>query len=347
MKIDFLFFEQHKNRSIATSTTETKFTQTLLFLSCWDNSIYVYDMNYNRCIHHVADSHDDAISRLALIKIPSSRSFLLITASWDSSIKIWLTSPISPRSLKRGTTVDQQLKLQFLNELMHDSAVLDFCLTRSHLASICDDGDVLLWRLNTSAALTSATADCSDVASSSEETDDEYDVDQRLRLSGRFARLPEQPSLETTYTYLYSIEHTTEMGKITHCRVIETGPVATIAVCTSQGFVKIFNLQTAAELFSIRINVPDNSTPAKLARLVYTIDHIITVDSAGYLYFVDLQQQGDINAKSQSMRSSSSFLSHHIKLSSQALTSIAVYNDLIIACGDADGNLHFISLIDI
>lgn len=112
-------------------------------------------MNYNRCIYQVEDSHDDAISRLALIKIPASRSFLLVTSSWDSSIKIWLTSPISkPRSHKQRSSslsssmFDQNFKLQFLNELSHDSAVLDFCLTRTHLASICEDGDVLLWRLN-------------------------------------------------------------------------------------------------------------------------------------------------------------------------------------------------------
>lgn len=318
-------------------TTDTKFTQTLLFLSCWDNSIYVYDMNYNRCIHHVSDSHDDAISRLALIKIPSSRSFLLISSSWDSSIKIWLTSAISPRSLKRGTTVDQQLKLQFLNELSHDSAVLDFCLTRTHLASICDDGDVLLWQLNT-ATVDSAARDDSDDESN------QFD----FKLSGRFARLPEQPSLETTYVYQYSVEHTPETGKITDCRIVEDVPVPTLAVCTSLGFLKIFNLDTAAELFSIRIYVPDlSSTPAKLNRLVYTNDYIITVDSCGFLYFVDLQQQGGIGSKSGAKNSSSSFLSHHIKLTNHSLSSIAIYKELIIACGDAEGSLHFVSLVDI
>ncbi len=124
-----------------------KFAQTLLFLSCWDNSIYMYDMNYNRCIHRMEEAHDDAISRLALIKIPQSRSFLLISASWDSSVKIWLTSPIAARSSLRRS-IEQQFKLQFLSELSHDSAVVDFCLTRTYLATICDDGDVVLWRIN-------------------------------------------------------------------------------------------------------------------------------------------------------------------------------------------------------
>lgn len=354
--------------SPTSSLESTKFSQTLLFLSCWDNSIYIYDMNYNRCIHHAADSHDDAISRLALIKIPESRSFLLITASWDSSVKIWLTSPImSPRSLKRnaggggssgGGNLEQQLKLQFLNELSHDSAVVSFCVTRTHLATICDDGDVFLWRLNTNKS--SPNSDDNNYNDTKNNTDDDEDDDPALRfkLSGNFPRLPEQPSLETTYTYQFTIEHTTETGKITDCRVIETNSsvgVSTIAVCSSTGFVKIFNLHTSAELFSIRIFVPgsNNSTPARLNRLVYTNDYIMTVDSNGYLYFVDLQQQQQQQQLSNGIASragsvsSSSFLSHHIKLTSHSLSSIAVYKDLIIACGDTEGYLHFVSLVDI
>ena len=142
------------------------------------------------------------------------------------------------------------------------------------------------------------------------------------------------------------------MGKITDCRIIESSSLATLAICTSLGFVKIFNISTASELFSIRISVPglSSSSYAKLNRLVYTNDYILVIDSNGYLYFVDLQQQGGISTSTStptSKSTTSSFLSHHIKLTASSLTSIAVYNDFIIACGDSDGYLHFLSLLDI
>ena len=45
------------------------FCRTLLFLSCWDNAMYIYDMNYNRCIFNLPNAHDDAISRSRILNI--------------------------------------------------------------------------------------------------------------------------------------------------------------------------------------------------------------------------------------------------------------------------------------
>lgn len=106
---------------------------TLLFLSCWDNSVYTYDLNYNRCVYSMNDAHDDALSRIKLIQ--TGKSLIVLTSSWDSLIKVWKTG------------VDS-IKLQFLNELSHDSSVVDFDLTETYLSSICDDGNLYLWKMN-------------------------------------------------------------------------------------------------------------------------------------------------------------------------------------------------------
>ncbi len=78
--------------SQSSSHSEDPFRRTLLFLSSWDNSMYIYDMNYNRCVHTVGNMHEDALSKVRLTnKKPFTRkpNSLIFTSSWDSLIKVW------------------------------------------------------------------------------------------------------------------------------------------------------------------------------------------------------------------------------------------------------------------
>ena len=124
-------------------------------------------------------------------------------------------------------------------------------------------------------------------------------------------------------------------------------------------------------MFSLKISVPTSPTPtnAKLNKLFYTLDFIITIDAAGFVYFIDLQQVSNDKSNSPSTPLSSSasfssslnelpdsgaggkkansFLSHFIKLSAHSLQSLCIYKDSIICVGDLDGSLYFLSLIDI
>lgn len=340
-----------RNSPSAVLNNETRYVQTLLFLSCWDNAIYIYDMNYNRCISSLNDAHDDALSRVKLAKLPHTESLLVLSSSWDSSVKVWLSSPIvGSRTNPKHRHHQRPVKLQFQSELTHDSSVLDFQLTKTYLASLCDDGNVHVWKLNKSSAANNQAA------SFDRNEDDESDEDelvsqplQQLQPPNRsLLSLDETPDLENPFTFGYALEHTTDMGKITDCRIIDAGPgVPTIAVCSAGGYVKIYNAQTNSELFSIRINVPDvqQQNAAKLNKLLYLNDYILTVDTAGYIYFIDLKQQN--GADSVKSNNQSPFLSHFIKLTSNSLHSICMRDDLIIAVGDSTGYLHLLSLFDI
>lgn len=111
-------------------------TRILLFLSCWDNSVYIYDMNFNRCIHTLSDLHDDAISRVSILREKSNTSSsYLLTSSWDSMIKLWCMN-------------NRTFKLKFLSEIYHDSACIDFSLSSSYLATICKDGSLHLLNID-------------------------------------------------------------------------------------------------------------------------------------------------------------------------------------------------------
>jgi len=110
--------------------------RTLLFLSCWDNGLYIYDMNYNRCVFSLPNAHEDAVSRVRVIDLDADTKVVL-TSSWDSLIKAWLVP------LRKET-----LKARFITELAFESSVVDFQVSKAHLAAICDDGNAHVWRLD-------------------------------------------------------------------------------------------------------------------------------------------------------------------------------------------------------
>ena len=100
--------------------------------------MYVYDMNYNRCVFSVENAHDDAVSRVRVID-QSDRYKLVLTSSWDSVIKIWVL-PLS----KSGDSI----RVKFLCELSFESSVVDFQVGKFYLASICEDGHLYIWKFD-------------------------------------------------------------------------------------------------------------------------------------------------------------------------------------------------------
>ena len=345
--------EKRLKRSLSTDS----YYKTLLFLSCWDNSMYIYDMNYNRCIHTLSNSHDDAISRVRIMnfkqdeksttKKSSSLSAytLIVTSSWDSSIKIWRSPSLTNKQSNENRDF---IRTEYLSELGHDSAVIDFQLSRNYLASICEDGNLYLWTINTK------STDNLSSKSGSNNGDSEEDETS-------------SSNFESIFSYLYTIQSSSDIGKINDCKINEstTNGVSTLAVCTSFGFIKIFNIQTNAELFSLKVSQPSNpSLHANMNKLYYTPSFIITIDQSGYVYFIDLQQvnnnsnntSGNSGASAvagsdilgeNSKLKNSSFLNHTIKLCSNSLQTLCIFKDMIVCVGDSDGNLYFLSLIDI
>lgn len=139
--------------------------RTLLFLSCWDNGIYIYDMNYNRCVFSLENAHDDAVSRVRVLgtqqrspaedanQVRAEKYRIILTSSWDSLIKIWILplrqQQLSSNSFQSDSMMyTDSIKAKFLYELSFESSVIDFQVGKSYLASICDDGNLYIWKFD-------------------------------------------------------------------------------------------------------------------------------------------------------------------------------------------------------
>ena len=321
--------------------------RTLLFLSCWDNGMYIYDMNYNRCIFSLCNAHDDAVSRVRVIQLSSSgrlKHFKLVaTSGWDSLIKIWLL-PLRSAKMSGHGNGNQTIKTKFLCELAHDASIVDFELSESYLASICDDGNLCLWSFDKQQILRSEKLDTKHL----------YDEEDSDEVSDEPSSSQEDKSGQSCFGFLCGIQSSAKFGKITDCKIVEAcssqqANLSTVAVCTSLGFIKIYNIQTNCEIFSIRLDLPVDlrSTCVKLNKLFYTSDYILAVDQGGFLYFIDLQQV-NAEAATSGNQLQNSFLAHTIRLTNnQSLHSLCIYREAIICAGDSDGTLYFLSLIDI
>ncbi|EDS28930.1 neutral sphingomyelinase [Culex quinquefasciatus] len=53
-------------------------------LGCWDNSIIIYNLDYGK-VSQVVPAHDDAVSCISCVQ----GSNLLVSGSWDCSVKVW------------------------------------------------------------------------------------------------------------------------------------------------------------------------------------------------------------------------------------------------------------------
>ncbi len=301
----------------------------LLFLSCWDNSVYIYDMNFNRCIQTLEDLHEDAISRVRVLAKTSARTYLL-TASWDSLIKLWCMN-------------NRTFKVKCLNEICHDSACLDLATSRSHLAIVCKDGNLYLWKTNAQ-LLTEATGDDSSSANNNAE---EYSDDEE---DDFYEKQAARTGSDTNYfTFLFKIQNSNDIGRINDAKILELtenscveAPGGTLAVCTSLGYVKIVNIENNTELFSLRVSSAAIEDRCHLNKILYTLDYIVAVDSNGFVYFIDLKQDQLIGA-SNTTTTQHSFLAHSLRVAACSLTSLSAFDDRIFSVSDTDGNLYLLS----
>ncbi len=296
---------------------------TLVLVSSWDNSIYIYDINYSRCIYTHSNAHDDALSRISVFSktalVTSKKagseeySYFVLTSSWDSLIKIWrliINISISNNEnigTSSITTHIDSIRMQFYSELCHDTSIINFKISPKYLylASLCDDSSLLVWKFT-----------------QHDNTQHEFHLPVNY------------------YTFASNL-----YGQITDCQLIDEihhnnqdDIESTIAFCTKEAFIKIINIKTKCEMFSLNINsLLDVRT--NLTKLSYNIDYIITIDSNGFVYFIDLNQTND----NKTNDGKSSYLSNKIKLCSNSLQSLSIYNENIVCTGDSDGNLYLLS----
>ena len=289
------------------------YSSFLLFFSCWNNSFYIYDMNYNRCIFSFENAHDDAISKIRLIQTSSS-NFYLLTSSWDSTIKIW----------KLNENFMSNIKINYITEISHDSSILTFEINEYFLGIICFDGTLYIYKLNL----------------------DYQSIIIKAR-SKYFTRINIDNEIDINNFYsLINMIHSdvNSYGKINDCKFLNSkiDSIDTVAFCTSLGFIKIFKIDSNTELFCFKISQKE----VKLNKLLFLNNFIITCDSAGYLYFLDLQNRNKFTKKDKETAKNTFFPIKSLKISDYCLESIQIFKEEIICVGDSDGNLHTLSVLN-
>ncbi|XP_072024442.1 protein FAN-like [Amphiura filiformis] len=102
----------------------------------WDNSVYLYSIDYGRVLDTLV-AHDDAVSSLWL------RDNLLVTASWDSTVKVWLCGGLQ-------TSCGGKMEAELLAELDHDTGVtcVDVNKEATHILSGTREGAVYYWEIS-------------------------------------------------------------------------------------------------------------------------------------------------------------------------------------------------------
>ena len=337
---------QPTSTSIATAASElSSSSSSMLFVSSLDGLVRVYDMDYSRCVQTLANLHDDATSRVRFV--PSlleggqnhrQQRRLMMTSSWDSTIKLWTTTTTSANHHA------PPLRTKFVCEICHDSMVVDFELAgddaRMYLATICDDGSLYVWRMNAEA----------------------------LREQQRMSSSEVPPPADSLFAFCFAIEASDDtLGKIVDCKLHVAAASAddddddeltasgdkmyTLAVCTTNGFVKVYNVENECELVSLRLQTPvagGGGDFAKLTKIAYAADYVIAVDASGHVYFVDVESRKlrDAERRARGSVGESASVRHTIKLCDNKLTSLAVHNESLVCVGDADGHMYFLSLFD-
>jgi len=106
---------------------DTSSEQNIMVVGSWDNKIYVYSIEYGKVLD-IMEGHEDAISKICV------RGDNLLSASWDSTVKLWKCSAESV-----GTT-----PLMTFQE--HESPVHSLCMdTSGNLAvSGSEDGQIVV-----------------------------------------------------------------------------------------------------------------------------------------------------------------------------------------------------------
>lgn len=292
---------------------EASYSSFLLFFSCWNNSFYIYDMNYNRCIYSFENAHDDAISKIRLLQTSSSMFFLL-TSSWDSTVKIW----------QLNENFMSNIKVNYITELSHDSSILTFEINENFLGIICFDGTLYIYKLNL------------DHQSLIIKSQPKY-----------LTRIKIDYEIDSSNFYsLINIIHSdvSSNGKINDCKFLNSkiDSIDTVAFCTTLGFIKIFKIDSNTELFCFKIS----QLEIKLNKLLYLNNFIITCDAKGNLYFLDLQNRNKIIKKDKETSKNTFFPIKSLKISDYCLESLQIFQEKIICVGDSDGNLYTLSILN-
>ncbi|ELT88952.1 hypothetical protein CAPTEDRAFT_180999 [Capitella teleta] len=128
--------------SMPVSAFEILFDGRILIACCYDNSIYLYDMDYGKITQHVL-AHDDAVSCIHL------SSDLVATGSWDSTVKVWKLE--LGRSSDVGGTPPKRIncKLNAMWDFEHDASVTSVCISEKKKRLVTGDqaGTVSIWSL--------------------------------------------------------------------------------------------------------------------------------------------------------------------------------------------------------
>eukprot|EP00795_Rhopilema_esculentum_P001333 gene1333-15731_t len=109
----------------------------LVLVGSWDNNLYVYSVDFGRAIFE-SNIHNDAVSSMCW------KNNILVTASWDSTVKVWFFDP-KQFSKKRGPP-------ELQGELDHDTEVTAVDLhvdgDEKLIVSGTKDGHIFLWNLD-------------------------------------------------------------------------------------------------------------------------------------------------------------------------------------------------------
>jgi factor associated with neutral sphingomyelinase activation len=114
---------------LALSSCALSKDQKFVAIGSWDNNIYLYSNDYGRVITTVP-AHDDTVSCLTL------RDNLLVSGSWDTSMKVWSISPsgISQDPLMELSCLDSTVRAVHLNMDMN----LALCGSDDGMLAIAD-----------------------------------------------------------------------------------------------------------------------------------------------------------------------------------------------------------------
>lgn len=99
-----------------------------VFVSCWDNSVYLYNQSYARIVTSV-QAHDDAVSCMSV------RGSQMVTGSWDTTVKVFSVTDSSIHPIPAHELAE------------HDSAITAVGIDErgTCVVSGAEDGGVMLW----------------------------------------------------------------------------------------------------------------------------------------------------------------------------------------------------------
>lgn len=111
----------------------------------FDNSIVVYDVQFGRVLDKLV-AHEDAVSCIGFFGGDDDDDSVLVTGSWDCTVRVWRKLPVSAREWKKIRPATA-----LAAELDHETQVV--CLTVSgdgkFLVTGCEDGRMFVWHLDT------------------------------------------------------------------------------------------------------------------------------------------------------------------------------------------------------